>query len=164
MQVDSARTHTPKAECVKGEAALSTDTWKASRVGQLTPEVRSSEQCSQLHNTRPTPEQLDRLTEYFGRRDQRSQIPMTDILWFAVHSARREAEIVRLRWSDNDPHYQTGLVRDAKHPLRKAGQAVCGMSRRLFLIYEISASEWRKLALYCQSLIRNCLLQRQVLR
>jgi integrase len=85
--------------------------------------------CNKLHligrsrrrHTRPTPEQLDQLTEYFQRRDQRSQIPMTDILWFAVHSARREAEIVRLRWSDNDPHHQTGLVRDAKHPLRKAG-------------------------------------------
>ncbi len=76
---------------------------------------------SKRRHTRPTPEQLDQLTEYFRRRDQRSQIPMTDILWFAVHSARREAEIARLRWSDNDPHHQTGLVRDAKHPVRKAG-------------------------------------------
>jgi integrase len=85
--------------------------------------------CNKLHligrserrHTRPTPEQLELLTEYFRRRDQRSRIPMTDILWFAVHSARREAEIARLRWSDNDPHHQTGLVRDAKHPVRKAG-------------------------------------------
>jgi len=38
--------------------------------------------CNQLHligrsqrrHTRPTPEQLDQLTEYFRRRDQRSQI------------------------------------------------------------------------------------------
>jgi integrase len=70
---------------------------------------------------RPTPEQLDQLTEHFQRRDQRSEIPMTDIMWFAIHSSRREAEICRLRWIDNDPQYHTGLVRDAKHPFRKAG-------------------------------------------
>jgi integrase len=46
---------------------------------------------------------------------------MTDIMWFAIHSARREAEICGLRWNDNDPKYRTGLVRDAKHPTRKAG-------------------------------------------
>ena len=70
---------------------------------------------------RPTPEQLDQLTEYFNRRDQRSEIPMIDIMWFAIDSARREAEICQLRWSDNDTIHHTGLVRDAKHPFRKAG-------------------------------------------
>jgi integrase len=61
------------------------------------------------------------LTDYFQRRDGRSKIPMTDIMWFAVHSARREAEICRLRRKDNDPECRTGLVRDAKHPTRKTG-------------------------------------------
>jgi len=41
---------------------------------------------------------------------------MRDIVAFAIHSARCEAEIYRLEWRDNDPAHQTGLVRDAKHP------------------------------------------------
>lgn len=46
---------------------------------------------------------------------------MCDIMEFAIHSARREAEIGRLEWSDNDPEFRTGLVRDAKHPTSKEG-------------------------------------------
>lgn len=43
-------------------------------------------------------------------------IPMNDILEFAIHSAKRQAEICRLRKADNDNKFRTGLVRDAKHP------------------------------------------------
>ena len=46
---------------------------------------------------------------------------MLDIMWFAIGSARREAEICRLQWSDNDVEGRTGLVRDAKHPTAKEG-------------------------------------------
>ncbi len=42
-------------------------------------------------------------------------------MWFAVYSARREDEICRLRWADNDPASRTGLVRDLKHPEHKQG-------------------------------------------
>jgi integrase len=70
---------------------------------------------------RPTASELNRLREFFSRRDARSTIPMCDIMEFAVHSARREAEICRLEWSDNDDEYRTGLVRDAKHPTSKEG-------------------------------------------
>jgi hypothetical protein len=70
---------------------------------------------------RPTLEQLDQLTAYFWRRDQRSEIPMTDIMWFAIQSARCETEICRLRWKDNNPRHHTGLARDAKHPFQKDG-------------------------------------------
>ena len=67
--------------------------------------------CNMLHlisrpnrrEIRPTLEQLDQLAAYFWRRDQRSEIPMTDIMWFAIQSARRETEICRLRWKDNNP-------------------------------------------------------------
>jgi integrase len=76
---------------------------------------------SNRREIRPTPEQLDLLTDFFQRRDRRSKIPMTDIMWFAIHSSRREAEICQLRWNDNDPQHHTGLVRDAKHPTRKKG-------------------------------------------
>ncbi len=46
---------------------------------------------------------------------------MLDVLFFAIHSARREGEICRLEWNDNDAKARTGLVRDAKHPTAKEG-------------------------------------------
>lgn len=68
---------------------------------------------------RPTPDELKRLDAYF--RDRLSDIPMADVMWFAVHSSRRQAEITRLEWRDNDPETMTGLVRDLKHPRKKIG-------------------------------------------
>ncbi len=70
---------------------------------------------------RPTLEELDRLDKHFGSRDRRAAIPMRDIMWFAVYSARRQSEITRIRWEDNDDNYQTGMVRDLKHPREKIG-------------------------------------------
>ncbi len=70
---------------------------------------------------RPTDQQLLSLTDHFLNRGPRATIPMADIIWFAVYSARREDEICRLRWADNDPVTRTGLVRDLKHPERKEG-------------------------------------------
>lgn len=70
---------------------------------------------------RPTAEELTRLRIFFKGRDARAEIPMTDIMDFAIASARRESEICRLEWRDNDPMMRTGLVRDAKHPTSKDG-------------------------------------------
>jgi integrase len=70
---------------------------------------------------RPTDQQLLSLTDHFLNRSPRAIIPMADIMWFAVYSARREDEICRIRWADNDPKTRTGLVRDLKHPDRKEG-------------------------------------------
>ena len=70
---------------------------------------------------RPTAHELARLQDYFVGRDRRSQIPMQAIVDFAIASARREAEICRLEWRDNDAATRTGLVRDAKHPTSKDG-------------------------------------------
>ena len=44
---------------------------------------------------------------------------MNDIMWFAIHSARRQAEITDLLFSDNDEDSQTGAVRDLKHPIER---------------------------------------------
>lgn len=68
---------------------------------------------------RPTAGELKRLDAYF--RSRISEIPMADIMWFAVHSSRRQAEITRIEWQDNDPDTLTGLVRDLKHPRKKLG-------------------------------------------
>ena len=51
---------------------------------------------------RPTPDELAQLRDYFARRDKRAQIPMLASWNFALASARRESEICRLEWRDND--------------------------------------------------------------
>jgi integrase len=70
---------------------------------------------------RPTLQELTRLREYFTARDKRAEIPMVAIMDFAIASARRQAEITRLEWTDNDEIGRTGVVRDAKHPRHKEG-------------------------------------------
>jgi integrase len=66
-------------------------------------------------------QELTKLDTYFASRDGRARVPMREIVWFAIHSARREAEICRLEWTDNETDGRTGLVRDAKHPTAKEG-------------------------------------------
>lgn len=69
---------------------------------------------------RPTEHELEALTGFFEKRDRRrSNIPMNDIMWFAIHSARRQGEITELLFSDNDSEHQTGVVRDLKHPTER---------------------------------------------
>jgi integrase len=70
---------------------------------------------------RPTPQEIAKLREYFRRRDQRAKLPMEALMDFAITSTRREAEICRLEWRDNDKLKRTGMVRDAKHPRSKEG-------------------------------------------
>ncbi len=41
---------------------------------------------------------------------------MRDIMWFAIHSARRQSEITGLLIDDNDKETRTGIVRNLKHP------------------------------------------------
>ena len=76
---------------------------------------------SKKRTRRPTPDELIKLAEFFRARDRRSVIPMGDIVQFAIASARREVEICRLEWTDNDNVARSGLVRDAKHPREKEG-------------------------------------------
>lgn len=76
---------------------------------------------SSSRDRRPTCDELDKLDKYFSSRDRRSIIPMRDIMWFAIFSARRQSEITRLCWDDNDDQNTTGLVRDLKHPREKEG-------------------------------------------
>jgi integrase len=76
---------------------------------------------SRRRERRPSADEMAKLDEYFQRRDRRAKIPMCDIWHFANESAKREAEICRLEWADNDEAARTGLVRDAKHPRHKEG-------------------------------------------
>jgi integrase len=79
---------------------------------------------STRRDRRPTnDEELQRLDEYFYRRDRHrsSVIPMRTVMWFSIESTRREAAISRPEWADNITDGPTGLVRDAKHPREKQG-------------------------------------------
>jgi integrase len=76
---------------------------------------------SRKRDRRPTPDELARLRAFFGHRDCRAEIPMNDVMDFAIESARRQAEICRLRNVDNDAKSRSGIVRDAKHPTNKEG-------------------------------------------
>ena len=82
---------------------------------------------------RPTLEELDALLGWYARSDGRQQIPMGEVLLFALFSARRESEICRLQRADYDPEKKTILVRDMKDPRMK------GVSARLSLPDEAAA-------------------------
>ncbi len=77
--------------------------------------------ASQKRDRRPTAEELKRLLEHFERAAWRSVIPMVDIVNFAIASSRRQSEITRLLWADFDEAKGICILRDAKHPRRKAG-------------------------------------------
>ncbi len=76
---------------------------------------------SKRRDRRPTSDELGRLHAHFAEAAWRSQIPMNDLVEFAIASAKREGEICRLLWSDLDESNRTLLLRDAKHPRKKAG-------------------------------------------
>jgi integrase len=65
---------------------------------------------------RVTDQQLSNLTVYFTGDTQRAELPMNDLMWFAIHSTRRVSEICRLEWQDTKHRDLTGLVRDSLRP------------------------------------------------
>ncbi len=72
---------------------------------------------SKVRSRRPSQSELSRLAEYFlDKEKRRASLPMSDIMWFAVHSARRQSEITSLLADDNDENTRTGIVRNLKHP------------------------------------------------
>lgn len=67
-------------------------------------------------NRRPTYEELEALVNHF-RAKTKAQIPMVDIIGFAIFSTRRQEEITTLKRSDME---RDGIwVRDMKHPREK---------------------------------------------
>lgn len=69
---------------------------------------------------RPTQEELDRLIKFFD--DNPRQItPVGRIIRFAVATAMRQDEIMRVRWSDVDSRTRMLLIRDRKDPREKKG-------------------------------------------
>ena len=76
---------------------------------------------SRRRTRRPTAEELSRLDKFFQQTDPDALIPMRDIMWFAVESSRRQAEITRLAWEDLNEADHVIVVRDVKHPRTKKG-------------------------------------------
>jgi integrase len=69
---------------------------------------------------RPTQDELDRIISAF-ESNQRQQIPVDRIVRFAVATAMRQAEIVRVEWRDWDASNRMLLIRDRKDPRKKKG-------------------------------------------
>lgn len=75
---------------------------------------------------RPTLAELDLLMTHFaaGMERYRARINMVKLTAFAIFSARRQAEICRIRWDDLDKAGGRVLVRDMKNPGRTVGNNV----------------------------------------
>lgn len=61
------------------------------------------------------------LLDHFSRRDGRAELPMVDIMLFALATTRRQEEITRLRWRDVDVGKGIAWLDDVKHPRQKIG-------------------------------------------
>jgi len=72
----------------------------------------------------PKREELARLVAYFTEhaKDPRWEIPMNDIMEFALWSARRIGEICSLRWDDVDANRRTCIVRGIKQAKYQDGR------------------------------------------
>lgn len=82
-------------------------------MGHLGISTRSNER-----DRRPTNDEIKRLCAYF---DQRSELPMRDIINFAIATAMRLSEIVGLRWEHLNRKDKTIVIKDRKHPRQKKG-------------------------------------------
>jgi hypothetical protein len=77
-------------------------------------ELRPHRQGAQARSAADSPWSSSQLRDYFAHRDKRSRIPMVSVMEFALASARRESEICRLEWRDNEERTRTGIVRGRK--------------------------------------------------
>ncbi len=88
---------------------------------------------SKARSRRPSTSELSALTDYLQQKEKRrSNMPMRDIMWFAIYLARRQSEITRLLIADNDQKTRTGIVRNLKHPT----------DRELFRRFKYSDEAW----------------------
>lgn len=76
---------------------------------------------SNKRDRRPTIAEIERILAHYAEMEkrERAEIPMLQIVVFALFSTRRQEEICRITWED----YQGDrvLVRDMKHPGQKIG-------------------------------------------
>lgn len=70
---------------------------------------------------RPSISELATLHEFFASKTHPRALPVHTLIQFALGTAMRLGEIVRVQWKDIDRHQQTILIRDRKHPRLKHG-------------------------------------------
>ena len=92
---------------------------KATAQLRKTRQISSSNKRDRL----PTSDELKALTDYFYKKWQKQSYsyPMHLIIWFAILSCRREAEITRIALADYDQVHQLWKVRDLKNPSGSKG-------------------------------------------
>lgn len=86
-------------------------------------ELRNRRQIakSKARTRRLAPAEEQALLAHFAERDARSEIPMADVVRFALATGRRQEEITRLRWADLDEPAGIAWLDDVKHPRHKVG-------------------------------------------
>lgn len=83
---------------------------------------------SSQRERRPTPKELWQLSRWFAGSY------MLHIMWFAIYSARRQSEIVKLRWEDLNHDDRTIWVRDMKDPRKKGVKRKAKLPRSAYKI------------------------------
>lgn len=89
---------------------------------KATAQLRKTRQISssQKRDRLPSTDELIALTKYFTERwtlnRYGSKYPMHLIMWLAIFSCRREAELTRLFLNDYDQHHSMWKVHDLKNP------------------------------------------------
>lgn len=76
---------------------------------------------SKERTRRPTTDELNQLAAFFVAKGTRQKVPMPDLIAFAVATAMRLGEIIRIRWDDLNETDRTVIIRDRKHPREKVG-------------------------------------------
>jgi integrase len=75
---------------------------------------------SKERDRRPTQKEIDDLCLHFTTK-VRQKVPMEDLILFAIETAMRLGEILRLKWGDINHTDRTIIIRDRKHPTEKEG-------------------------------------------
>lgn len=93
-----------------------------SNFDKATAQLRKTRQISssKVRDRLPTNEELVTLTKFFAERwklnKYGTKYPMHLIIWFAIFSCRREAELTRLWLQDYDSYHSSWKVHDLKNP------------------------------------------------
>jgi len=83
----------------------------------LVAELQMENQVSEnSRDRRPTEAELMKLEAYFARPSNRAQLPMWDLILFAMSTCMRRGEITKIVWEDFDPIDRTIWIRDRKDP------------------------------------------------
>lgn len=76
---------------------------------------------SRARKRRPTPDELARIRSHFRDKGSRQRVPIVEMIDFAIATAMRLGEIIRIKWDDVNEVDRTVIIRDRKDPKEKVG-------------------------------------------